>query len=109
MHHPAERVNPLTESCHLLSEIGMLLQEGSASTSVNQGMAAEIAWETVSEITDVLGSLVKPVWITVKATLSITNTQSFCYVAWPSVLNGSQCCRVTSNGSLGGGTATDAT
>lgn len=78
MHHLAERVNPLTES-YLLSEIGMLLQEGSASTSVNQGMAAEIAWETVSEIKDVLGSLVKPVWITVKATLSITNTQSFCY------------------------------
>ena len=87
----AEKVNTSTESHHLLRAIGMLLPEGSGSTSANQDMAAELPWKTVAEITDVLGCLVQPELFIVKATLSIRNTGSFCYAACPLVVNGSQC------------------
>jgi hypothetical protein len=40
------------------------------TTSVNQGMLAEIPWKTVAEIRNSLGYLVKPELFTVKATLS---------------------------------------
>ncbi|WVZ95832.1 hypothetical protein U9M48_041546 [Paspalum notatum var. saurae] len=95
----AEKLNPSTESHHLLRAIGMLLPEGSGSTSANQGMAAEISWKTIAEMTNVLGCLVKPELVTVKATLSIMNTETLCYAACPLVVNGRQCCQeVASNG-----------
>lgn len=97
----AEKVNPSTESHHLLRAIGMLLPEGSGSTSANQGMAAELPWKTVAEITDVLGCLVQPELFIVKATLSIINTGSFCYAACPLVVNGSQCGREAARNSDG--------
>ncbi|CAL4969268.1 unnamed protein product [Urochloa decumbens] len=94
----AEKVNPSTESHHLLRAIGMLLPQVSGSTSSDQGLAAELAWKTVAEITNALRCLVQPALVIVKATLSIINTGSFCYAACPLVVNGRQCCReVASN------------
>jgi len=40
-------------------------EQRSGTTSVDQGMLAEIPWETVSEITNLFGYLVKPVLFTV--------------------------------------------
>ncbi|RLN07544.1 hypothetical protein C2845_PM11G04750 [Panicum miliaceum] len=97
----AEKVNPSTESHHLLRVIGMLLPEGSGSTSANRGMAAELPWKTAAEITNVLGYLVQPELVIVKATLSIINTASFCYAACPFVVNGSQCGREAARNSDG--------
>jgi replication factor A1 len=54
-------------------------------------MLAEIPWKTVAEIRNSLGYLVKPELFTVKATLSVMNSESLCYAACPLVVNGNQC------------------
>ncbi|KAJ1255408.1 hypothetical protein BS78_K240200, partial [Paspalum vaginatum] len=65
----------------------------------SSGRANQIAWKIVAEMTNVLGCLVKPELVIVKATLSIMNTESLCYAACPMVVNGRQCCQeVASNG-----------
>jgi len=69
------------------------------TTSVKQGMLAEIPWKTVAEIRNSLGYLVKPELFTVKAILSVMNSESLCYAACPLVVNGYQCNgAITSNG-----------
>lgn len=66
-------------------------EQCSGTTSVNQGMLADIPWKTVAEIRNVLGYLVKPELFTVKATLSVINTDDLCYAACPLMVNGNQC------------------
>jgi replication factor A1 len=76
-----------------------LREQCSGTTSVNQGLLAEIPWKTVAEI-KIWGYLVKPELFTVKATLSVMNTEDLCYAACPLlVVNGNQCDgAVSSNG-----------